>query len=352
MMERTISTADISWILDLHKFEKLNLDPPYQRRSVWTRTDKQYFLDTIFKGYPSPPIFIHKDIDNDGVTTYNVVDGKQRLSTILEFTENKVMIAKDFGDIRYDGKKWNQLRNDQEIKEIFWSYKIIIEYLPIINLDFVKQVFDRMNRNSRKLTRQELRHAKFEGWLIETIEEETNDPIWDKIKVITKAREKRMQDVQFISELALVILEQKIHGFDQDLLDEKYGEYEDPSESLTNFSATNFADWIEVLKDFLENIELENKCVSTHAKGLGNFYTLWSILALDWHELPDEENFAVVYSDFMEKVSEITRAKGLYMQDNSEYDNARMYYENARGASTDLSQRTMRLNAMRNELIG
>src|ERR1700690_3849340 len=102
-MKRRPTTQDITWLLDLARNKQLNLEPPYQRRSVWTRKDRQFFLDTIFRDYPSPAIFLHKTIAEDGGSTYHVVDGKQRLETILSFVNNKLRIAKDFGDVRLDG---------------------------------------------------------------------------------------------------------------------------------------------------------------------------------------------------------------------------------------------------------
>src|ERR1700686_3045961 len=84
-MQRRPSTQDLTWLLDLHQNKQLDLDPPYQRRSVWTRRDKQFFLDTIFRNYPSPAIFLHKTITEAGKATYHVVDGSSahRPSSIL-----------------------------------------------------------------------------------------------------------------------------------------------------------------------------------------------------------------------------------------------------------------------------
>ena len=64
-------------------------------------------------------------------------------------------------------------------------------------------VFDRLNRNARKLTPQELRHAKFDGWFINRIESELDRPEWKKLGIVTSSRSRRMADSQFISELAL-----------------------------------------------------------------------------------------------------------------------------------------------------
>ena len=103
-MSRILTQQDISWFVDMRNKGQLDLDPPYQRRSVWSPGDKQFFVDTILNNYPAPPIFLHKTIDDLGHATYHVVDGKQRLQTILEFTENKVPIPNDFSDVNLQKK--------------------------------------------------------------------------------------------------------------------------------------------------------------------------------------------------------------------------------------------------------
>lgn len=113
-MERSPRPQDITWFLDLNRLGQLNLDPPYQRKSVWTRGDKQFFLDTIFHNFPCPAVFLHKAMSDLGETVYHVVDGKQRIATILEFVKDKVTIPKNFGDNRLAGKKFSQLDPDNK----------------------------------------------------------------------------------------------------------------------------------------------------------------------------------------------------------------------------------------------
>src|SRR6266852_2160368 len=171
-MQRRPTTQDITWLVDLHQNKQLDLEPPYQRRSVWTRRDKQFFLDTIFRNYPSPAIFLHKTITEAGKATYHVVDGKQRTQTILDFVHDLIRVG-DFGDVRLDGKKWSQLQGEQELKQSFWNYQVTVEMIDVLDGTVVNEVFDRLNRNARKLTRQELRHAQFDGWFISEAEAES-----------------------------------------------------------------------------------------------------------------------------------------------------------------------------------
>jgi hypothetical protein len=106
-MARSPTTQDISWFLDLNEKGQLDLDPSYQRRSVWSPRDKRFFIDTVLNNYPAPPVFLHKTLDDRGRSTYHVVDGKQRIQTIIEFTQGKVRIPDDFADVtlqKSDGK--------------------------------------------------------------------------------------------------------------------------------------------------------------------------------------------------------------------------------------------------------
>ena len=83
--ERRPTTQPIGWVRDMSKAKLLNLSPRFQRRSVWNREFQQYFVDSIFKNYPVPPLFVNLEVTTDGTTIYHVIDGKQRLTAILEF---------------------------------------------------------------------------------------------------------------------------------------------------------------------------------------------------------------------------------------------------------------------------
>jgi hypothetical protein len=352
--KRRPTTQDVSWLLDLARNKQLDLDPPYQRRSVWTNKDKQFFLDTIFRGYPSPAIFLHKDISAEGQATYHVVDGKQRLQTILAFANDKLRIAKTFGDVRLDGKKWADLEGELELRHRFWNYQLPVEMIDIVE-DVVNEVFDRLNRNSRRLTRQELRHAKYDGWFTTIAEAEAEKEAWNTLGVTTKARAKRMTDTQFISELMLVILENAVLGFDQDDLDASYAQYDDPSETVVGFSEQGFINNFELVKAYLLAMEGQDNVVSGFAKSLAHFYTLWSIIALNCDKLKPPPETATRYKAFMQKVETLAAQKNLEVflaEKGASFQNAFLYYDYARGASTDLKPREERYKVLSEELLG
>lgn len=348
-LDRHPTTQDVTWFLDLRRNKQINLEPRYQRRSVWTRKDRQFFLDTIFNGFPSPAIYLHKETSDEGGTIYHVVDGKQRLETIFMFVDDRIAIARDFGNTALNGKKWSDLAGELSLRQALWNYRIPVEFIRFTDETLIKHVFDRLNRNSRKLTPQELRHARFEGWLMTAVENEREQPEWVTFGITTSAREKRMVDSQFISELMLIALEGRIRGFDQDALDTLYAEYDDVSPDtgepeLARFrTADEYLHDVRRIKTYLQGMEAANHCVTTHATSFASFHSLWAVVALNASELGDAAKSAELYAQFMSQVSALREDAASGTESPA---HVKQYADHLRGASTDEGPRRMRYEAL------
>jgi hypothetical protein len=351
-MQRRSTTQDVSWFLDMKRSNQLDMSPPYQRRSVWNPTDRRFFLDTIFRGYPCPPVFLHKTITEDGRTVYAVVDGKQRLETLFRFADGGVAISPEFGDARFDGRTFARL--EQPEKEVFWNYVIPVEFLTFSTDDMheVNQAFDRLNRNMRKLEAQELRHARWDGWFIRLAERECEDPRWRALGTVTTARHKRMKDAQFISELLLVIINNSMIGFDQDALDAAYARYDDLDEVEEALDEEDVMQKLNDAKEYVVAMQNSNGCVRDHASQLAAFYTLWAAVALHREALPEPADFAAIFTTFRRRVDELDRAQDktpfITGENAPRYRRPSEFLEAFRGASTDLAPRSRRLEALLN----
>ena len=352
-MQRRPSSQDISWFLDLRRHNQLDMEPPYQRKSVWNLKDRRYFLDTIFGDYPSPQIYLHKQ-DVPDRTVYAVVDGKQRLQTIFMFVDGEITLDPSITNEKLRGKRWDEL--DRAEKQLLWNYVLPVEFLTFDDDDTqaVNLAFDRLNRNMRKLEPQELRHARWDGWFIKLVESECEQREWQSIGVVTSARSKRMKDAQFISELLLCVLEKRQHGFDQDNLDRAYGLYDDPDEnedeSEDELNTDDFNAELEATKTYLVDMQNANSCVKKYANSLAVLYTLWAAIALHRSELGTPQDFALIFAEFINTGKNAIADPASLSLALASLDplqkNAVEFQQAAKGAATDLRPRERRLEAL------
>ena len=94
---------------------KIILDPPYQRRPAWTTRQRWELLGSIFNGIPVPAVILYRTKGPKGATRFEVMDGKQRLETILHFRYGR--ISRDEGRLGF----W--LRRDESKKREWFYYK-------------------------------------------------------------------------------------------------------------------------------------------------------------------------------------------------------------------------------------
>lgn len=347
ILDRQPTLQTVTWLLSLRKFGQLDLNPPYQRKSVWTRREKQRFLDTVFRNYPSPAIFLHRSLDEDGNPTYHVVDGKQRLSTILDFADNKLRLANDFGDTRLNGVNWAGLSEFTAARKTFWNYQLTVEFIDDVHEPLVREIFSRLNQNARKLERQELRHARFDGWLIDYVESQAQLDVWRQLRVVTPARSKRMADVQMLLEFAQSVITRQPVGFDQDALDELCAAYDD-LDGAEDFSLEEFDATYSRTTEVLEKLNEPTGLIATLAGSRNNIYSLWTFLALNPY--PDDElaGLAERLGQFFADAERIKQAERLDPQRTRADDNPFVgsYVLNSTGAATEEPQRLARHAAL------
>ena len=346
-MNRQTNTQQIIWFLDLHDRDLLDLDPPYQRHSVWSQSDREYFLETIFKNYPCPALFLNHQISDDGIPKYNIIDGKQRLQTIISFNDNTLRIPKKFPDNTLAGKSFVELEPEQ--KKIFWEYSLIIEQINSDDISIISEMFDRFNRNAHNLNNQELRHAKYNGWFITEATLASQDNFWSEIKVTTIPKVRRMRDVQFISELIITTIEKKIFGFDQTHLDEIYAKYEDLNKMPDFIVEEYMEDKNRVIEYIKELIIVGDPLLNKFISFSYNLYTLWNLILL-YEDLDPPNKFAPIYSKFISEVNKHKTNVDETDHDVNENDPIWLYHTHSTGATTDHGKRLGRYYALKDYL--
>lgn len=155
---------------------QLNLRPDFQRFYIWDREKERAFIDSLLRDYAVPPLWLWGHSGPDGKTTYEVIDGQQRLTCIRRFVENDftyVPVAEAPGDATlsqytnsyYDkvpaGKVGKVLADDLRNRlQNYWMPFVLVQ---TDERSVVIDIFRRLNKSSTNLTPQELRNAFFAG---------------------------------------------------------------------------------------------------------------------------------------------------------------------------------------------
>lgn len=267
----------ISWFWDLWKRELLDLDPPYQRRSVWNQAYKDSFVDTILLQYPAPAIFLYEEVSPQGTSKYHVVDGKQRLTAVFEFASGSFPVSEASIVSHLRGKQFNQLPDDE--KTAFWTYQFSVEYLPTNEETIVNSIFERINRNTAKLSRQELRHARFGGQFISLAEEMADlmpRELSDGFPRIEDQSRKQMKDVELVASL-LLYFRDGIRGYSQDELDQAFSDLDAEWEDF-NSTRETFLRVLGCLGQLVKRPEA-SPVYKTRLRNQADFYSLFVAVA-------------------------------------------------------------------------
>ncbi len=133
-------------------------------------------------------------------------------------------------------------------------------------------------------------------------------------------------------------------------MDTLYADYDEPEEDKPNFSESDFAGKLDTAKSYLLEMERDSGAVTRFASTVANFYTLWAVVVLEHKVLPRAPKAAKKYQAFMEKV-ELVGQQGdletfLKSPQASELQGQLHYWNNVRGANTDLKQREARSAAL------
>ena len=133
--------------------------PDFQRKElVWKKQHKYAFIETILLNFPFPEVYIAStDLDlNELKTKEVVVDGQQRLTTIVDYIQGR----NDFS-IQKSITQFDNL--EEQEKRDFLNYLITVKDLKDLGQDNIKEVFKRINSTNYSLNSNEVLNAEYGG---------------------------------------------------------------------------------------------------------------------------------------------------------------------------------------------
>jgi len=181
----------------------LVLTPKFQRRKVWRTPAKSLLIDTMLRGMTIPPIYVRMIQNQESKKMVReVVDGQQRVHSVLEFVADEYRLAKSL-NAPWAGKSFSKLTDAQ--RDTLAAYKFSIETFTGISDKQIFHVFSRLNMNGVQLNKQELRNGTYFGAFKMTAYEFAYDYLsfWRKHKIFSEMSLARMLEVELVSELLI-----------------------------------------------------------------------------------------------------------------------------------------------------
>ncbi|ABS64804.1 protein of unknown function DUF262 [Parvibaculum lavamentivorans DS-1] len=170
-MHYTNSQMKLDQLIGYFNGKKINLIPPFQRGHVWKPEHRKRLLENMVAGRPIPAIFLYKE-PAGSTFEYNILDGKQRLESLILFIgsnrkDMNVAGVKDYFfsekersqihfQIEVDGKKTMFKNLSDEVVRDFREYAIPTIEIDLddeTSLDEIINLFVDINQQGEKVKR-------------------------------------------------------------------------------------------------------------------------------------------------------------------------------------------------------
>jgi len=254
LSHRMYSISDINRLLNSGE---LVIQPKYQRRrTAWPLTAKTALIDTIMNNYPLPPIYLRDFVNTAGKRHKEIIDGQQRISTMMEFYNNEFSLSKNIFDENYIGLTFNQLPENKQ--QEFEDFEVSFISVRGASESDIISIFSRINSYSLPLNTQEKRNSLFAGEMKTLIYEIASEyyTFWTDFKVLSPNQIARMADASLVSDIIFALINgiktastkavtNMYKHFDEDFPEKK--------EIYKNFSSV-----ITILGQFFESKQINN----------------------------------------------------------------------------------------------
>lgn len=142
---------------------KICMDPSFQRNFVWNSRQMSELIESVIIGIPLPLIYLAESQNGSLV----VVDGRQRLTTFIQFLNNEfklkgLRILKELNGYSFDDLEENNVfsKYATDIED----FQLVVQIIKYPTPDKVRfDIFDRVNRGGTPLNKQEMRNALYQG---------------------------------------------------------------------------------------------------------------------------------------------------------------------------------------------
>lgn len=210
-MECTQNVRTVKSVLNRIKKGNIRFDAYYQRQAgQWGYAQKSLLIDSVLRGIPVPGIYLEKKTNEDGSTEFYVIDGCQRLSTLMEYLNGEFVIQRgtpDIDDCRCAGKSYQNL--PEQLQSTFNDGSLVLCIIESATQEEIVELFKRLN-NGKPLTMAQKNKAIMEREMANKIADIAEMPVFRKFLSPTQLRR---DEAQMVVVQSLMLLRNAESGF-------------------------------------------------------------------------------------------------------------------------------------------
>lgn len=140
--------SSIDSLLNMVYYQGVDFEVEYQREHVWKRADKVALIDSIFNNIDIGKfVLVQRDYSNE--IGYEIIDGKQRLTTLKEFYEDR---------FKYKGYYYSELSGLDRHK--FREHSIVYGYLENPTKKTIFETFIKLNTCGKPMASKHITHVQ------------------------------------------------------------------------------------------------------------------------------------------------------------------------------------------------
>ena len=204
-----VSFNELRSCADLYRMKTqgiLDIQPIFQREIVWKDPDQTRFIDSLIKSLPIPSMCFALDHKQQ---KWIVIDGLQRISTIVRFLEGGDWKLSKLDDIDAGiaGRSVAAIKtSDKKLHDYYTRVENLTIPITVLRCDFSKQthmeylftIFHRLNSAGMKLNNQEIRNCIYSGELNDLLKELDSNTAWRRINKMKKKNSYRFTKQEII----------------------------------------------------------------------------------------------------------------------------------------------------------
>lgn len=345
MSDLAAQPTSVQSVYSWYSNDQLFVNRRYQRKLVWTLEEKQKLIDSILKKYPIPAILIAETKGED--TTFEIIDGLQRLHAIVSFIETafptvdgRLFNLELFPTAQIRAKEGcfipNESENHLTQKEVstILDYALALSVMRNASETEVNDVFDRINTYGHRLSDQERRQSGIQNDFSNMVRDiactirgdesinilplasmpsisidlpmarhgynvQADEVFWVTQGILRSTDLRDSMDEQCIADISACIVGGQLIERSKDALDQIYAPEDENSDrvlgALKVYGAEKFSDEFkfcvdEILKVCHEGKKQKLRDLVFETKNTNPFPAVFAVILIAFHELIFNEN--------------------------------------------------------------